>query len=91
MCAADFVAPSVAYPPDERQPTTDIKLLARSKCRRRRRGASPGRRHFSRRGPFAGPVAGACVQNRLWFDPTNRFRVGRYMAHRRSFDSKKIS
>jgi len=57
--AADAVAPNVADPPEERRPTTDIKPLARSKCRRRRRGAPPCRRH-----------ARGVPLNRLWFGPT---------------------
>jgi len=38
MRAADAVAPNLAYPPEKRLPATDIKPLARSKCRRRRSG-----------------------------------------------------
>ena len=52
MRAADAVAPNLAYPPEERLPTTDIKPLARSKCRRRRRGAPPCRRHAHGGGRF---------------------------------------
>jgi len=33
MRAADAVSPSLAYPPEERLPATNIKPLARSKCR----------------------------------------------------------
>jgi hypothetical protein len=45
MRAAHAVAPNLAHPPEERLPTTDVKPLARSKCRRRTRGAPPCRRH----------------------------------------------
>jgi len=52
MRAADAVAPNLAYPTEERLPTNDIKPLARSKCRRRRRGAPPCRRHARGGGRF---------------------------------------
>ena len=41
MRAADAVAPNLPYPPEERLPVRDMKPLARSKCRRRRRGTPP--------------------------------------------------
>jgi hypothetical protein len=41
MHAADAVAPNLSYPPQERLPVSDVKPLARSKCRRRRRGTPP--------------------------------------------------
>jgi len=43
MRAADAVAPNLPYPPEERLPVRDVKPLARSKCRRRRRGTPPRR------------------------------------------------
>ena len=43
MRAADAVAPSMPYPPQERLPVRDIQPLARSKCRCRRRGTPPRR------------------------------------------------
>jgi len=43
MCAADAVAPKLAYPLKERLSVTDIKPLARSKCHCRRRGTPPCR------------------------------------------------
>ena len=52
MRSADAVAPNLAYLPGERLPTNDIKLPARSKCRRRRRGAPPCRRHARAGGRF---------------------------------------
>ena len=52
MRAAAAVAPNLAYPPEWRLPATDIKRLARSKCRRRRSGAPPCRRHARGRGRF---------------------------------------
>jgi hypothetical protein len=65
MRVAHAVAPNLAYPPQWRLPTADVKPLARSKCRRRRRGAPP----CSRRGPFSCPVATACVQQvMVWPD-----------------------
>jgi hypothetical protein len=55
--------------------------MARSKGRRRHRGAPPCRRHARDGGrfPVLLPVS---ARNRLWFDPTKHFRVGRYMANR---------
>ena len=41
--AADAVAPNLPYPPEERLAVRDVKPLARSKCRRRRRGTPPRR------------------------------------------------
>jgi hypothetical protein len=72
MRAAHAVAPSLAYPPQWRLPTTDIKPLARSKFRRRRRGAPPCRRHARDGGrfPVLLPVR---ARNRLWFGPTKHF------------------
>jgi len=66
MRAAHAVAPKLAYPPQWRLPTTDIKPPARSKCRRRRGGAPPCRRHARGRGrlPVLLPVR---ARNRLWF------------------------
>ena len=52
MRAAHAVAPNLAYPPQWRLPTTDAMPLARSKCRRRRRGAPPCRRHARGGGRF---------------------------------------
>jgi len=43
MCAADAVAPNVLYLPEKRLLVRDVKPLARSKCRRRRRGTPPRR------------------------------------------------
>jgi len=43
MRAADAVAPNLPYLPEERLPVRDVKPLARSKCRRRRRGTPPCR------------------------------------------------
>ena len=89
MCAADAGARNLAYPPEWRLPTTDIKPLACSKCRRRRRGALPCRRHARRGGRF--PVLLPLrARNRLWFGPTKHFRVGRYMANRRSINLKTL-
>ena len=89
MRAAHAVAPNLAYPPQWRLPTTDVKPLARSKCRRRRRGASPCRRHARSEGRF--PVQLPLRdRNRLWFGPNKRFRVGRYMANRGSINSKTL-
>ena len=89
MRAAHAVAPNLAYPPQWRLPTTDIKPLARSKCRRRRRDAPPCRRHARGGGRF--PVLLPLrARNRLWFGPTKHFRVGRYMANRRSINSKRL-
>jgi hypothetical protein len=69
MRAAHAVAPNLAYPSQWRLPTTDIRALARSKCRRRRRGAPPCRRHARWRGPFSCPVATACAQQvMVWPD-----------------------
>ena len=77
------LAPNLAYPPEDRLPTTDFEPLARSKCRRRRRGAPPRRRHARGGGRF--PVLLPLrTRNRLWFGPTKRFRVVRYMANLRS-------
>jgi len=85
MRAADAVTPNLAYPPEERLPATEIKPLARSKCRRRCSSAPPCRRHARGGGcfPVLLPVR---ARNRLWFGPTWRFRVGRYMANRRSIN-----
>jgi len=89
MRAAHAVAPNLAYPPQWRLPTTHIKPLARSKRRRRRRGAPPSRRHARGGGRF--PVLLPLrARNRLWFGPPKHFRVGRYMANRRSIDSKTL-
>jgi len=87
MLAADAVAPNLAYPPEERLPTIDIKPLARSKCRRRPRDAPPCRRHArgGDRFPVQLPVR---ALNNLWFGPTKHFRVGRYMANGLSLNSK---
>jgi hypothetical protein len=52
MRAAHAVAPNLAYPPQWRLPTTDVKPPARSKCRRRRGGAPPCRRHARGGGRF---------------------------------------
>ena len=74
MRAADAVGPNLAYPLQWRLPTTDIKPLARSECRRRRRGAPPCRRHARGGGRF--PVLLPLrARNRLWFGPTKHFRV----------------
>jgi len=43
MRAADAVAPNLPYPPQECLPVRDIQLLARSKCRCRRRSTPPRR------------------------------------------------
>jgi len=90
MRAADAVAPNLAYPPQERSPATDIKPLARSKCGRRRSGAPPCRRHARSRGrfPVLLPVR---ASNRLWFGPTKDFRVGQYLAIRRSNNSENVT
>ena len=87
MRAADAVAPNLAYPPEERLPTTDIKPLARSQCRRRRRGAPPCRRHARGGGRFPVLLLER-ARNRLWSGPTKHFRVGECMANRRSINSK---
>jgi len=68
------------------------KLLSRSpfppvqhnsKRRRRRRGSPPCCHHARGGGRF--PVLLPMrARNRLWVGPTKRFRVGRYMANRRS-------
>jgi hypothetical protein len=86
MRAAHAVAPNLAYPPEERLPTTDIKPLARSRCRRRRRVAPPCRRHARGGGrfPVLLPVR---ARNRSWSSPTKHFRVGGCMANRRSINS----
>jgi hypothetical protein len=90
MRAAHAVAPNLAYPPQWRLPTTDVKPLARSKCRLRRRGAPPCRSHARGGGRF--PVLlPPRDRNRLWFGPTKRFRVGRCMANRRPIYSKTVS
>jgi len=82
MCAADVIAPNLAYPADERLP-------ARPKCRRRRSSAPPCRRNARGGGPF--PVLlPVRARNRLWFGPTKYFRVGRHMASRRSINSKTL-
>ena len=89
MRTADAVAPNLAYPPQWRLPTTDIKHLACSKCRRRRRGAPPCRRHARGGGRF--PVLLPLrARNWLWFGPTKHFSVGRSMANRRSINSKPL-
>ena len=90
MRVAHAVAPNLAYPPQWRLPTTDVKPLARSKCRLRRRGAPPCRSHARGGGRF--PVLlPPRDRNRLWFGPTKRFRVGRCMANRRPIYSKTVS
>jgi hypothetical protein len=89
MRAAHADTPNLAYPPEWRLPTTDVKPLARSKCRRRRRGAPTCRRRARGGGHF--PVLlplRAC--NRLWFGPSKHSRVGRSMANRRSINSKTL-
>jgi len=76
MRAAHAIAPNLAYPPQWRLPTTDIRPVARSKCRRRRRGTPPCRCHARgmplsclRRGPFSCPVATAYAQQvMVWPD-----------------------
>jgi hypothetical protein len=73
MRAAEAVTPNLAYPPEGRLPTTDIKPLARSKCRRRRRGAPPYRRHARGGGRFPVPLP-LRARNRSWFGPTNSVR-----------------
>jgi len=89
MRTAHTVAPNLAYPPQWRPPTTDIWPLARSKCRRRRRGAPACRRHARGGGRF--PVLLPLrARNRLWFGPTKHFHVGRYMANRRSINSETV-
>jgi len=60
--AAYAVAPHLAYPPQERLLATDIKPLARSTCRRRRRGAPPCHRHARGGCQFSCHVASACAQ-----------------------------
>ena len=80
MRAADAVAPNLAYPPEWRLATTDIKPLARSKCRRRRHGAPPCRRRARGGGRFH-VLLPLRARNRLWFGPTKHFRVGRSMAN----------
>jgi len=87
MRAADAVAPNLAYPPEERLPTTDIEPLASSECRRRRRGAPPCRHHARGGGRFP-DLLPLRARNRLWFGPTMHFRVGGYMANRRSINSQ---
>ena len=87
MRAADAVAPILAYPPEKRLPTYDIKPLTRLKCRRRPRGAPPCRRHARGGGRFLVPLPVRAL-NRLWFGPSKHFRVGRYMANRLSMNSK---
>ena len=63
MRSADAVAPNLAYLPGERLPTNDIKLPARSKCRRRRRaGALPHATVMLAAGGVSCPVAGVCEQ-----------------------------
>ena len=89
MRAAHAVAPKLAYPPQWRLPTTDVKPLTRSKCRRRRRGAPPCRGNARGGGRFS-VLLPRRDRNRLWFGPTKHFRVGRYMANRRSVNSKTI-
>ena len=89
MRASHAVAPNLAYPPQWHLPTTDVKPLARSKCRRRRRGAPPCRRHARDGGRF--PVLLPLRdRNRLRFGPTKHFRVCRYMANRGSINSKTL-
>jgi len=85
--AAHAVAPNLAHPPEERLATTDIKPLARSKCRRRRRGAPPCRRHARGGGhfPVLLPVR---TRNSLWSGSTKHFRVSGCMANRRSIISR---
>jgi len=72
MRAAHAVAPNLAYPPQWRLPITDIKPLARSKFRRRHRGAPPCRHHARGGGrfPVLLPVR---ARNSLWFGPTKHF------------------
>ena len=84
--AADAVVPNLAYPPEERLPTTDIEPLARSECRCRRRGAPPCRRRARGGGqlPVLLPVR---ARNSFWLGPTKYFRVGRYVANSRSINS----
>jgi hypothetical protein len=89
MRAADAVAPNLAYPPEERLPTTDIKPLARSKCRRRPRGAPSCRRHARGGGRFPVQLS-VRARKRLWSGPTKHLRVGRCMANRRSINSKTL-
>ena len=87
MRAADAGAPNLAYPPKSRLPTTDVKPLVCSKCRRRRRGPPECRRHARGGGRF--PVLLPLrARNRLWFGPTKQFRMGRSMANRRFINSK---
>jgi len=70
-------------------PQAILSPLTRSKCRRRRRGAPPCRRHARGGGRF--PVLLPLrARNRLWFGPTKQFRVGRYVANRRSVNSKTL-
>jgi len=72
--AAHAVAPNLAYPPQWRLPTTDIRPLARSKCRRRRRGPPPCRCHARGGGRF--PVLLPLrARNRLWFGQTKQLGI----------------
>jgi len=91
MRAAHAVAPNLAYPPQWRLPTTDVKPLASSKCRRRHHDAPPCRRH-ARGGGRLPVLLPQRARNRLWSGPTatKHFRVGRYMANRRSINSKPL-
>ena len=72
MRAAHAVAPNLSYPPQWRLPTTDIKSVARSKCRRRPYGTPPCRRHPRGGGRFL-VLLPLRARKRLWFGPTKHF------------------
>ena len=81
MRAAHAVAPNLPPPPEERLPASDIKPPARSKYRRRRRGAPPCR-----------PADCGLQRHFLHFRAYARPRISQWddMAHRGSIDSKNI-
>jgi hypothetical protein len=77
MRAADAVAPNLAYPSEGRLPATDIEPLARSRCRHRRSGAPPCRRHARGGGRL---FCRQCVRA-TGYGLARQFPVGRYMAN----------
>ena len=81
MRAAHAVAPNLAPPSEERLPVREIKPLAHSKYRRRRRGAPP-RRH-----QIADAVAFSSFSHFVP-SPSKDFWEGRYVANRRSINSQ---
>ena len=67
-----------------RHESSPPRIPGRAQARKR------GKRHARGGGRF--PVLLPMrARNRLWFGPTKHFRVGRYMANRRSINSKSLS